>query len=330
MSEQHRAHTSDGSTTRTHREAHPPESCTERLSFGEILRGVAPPPPVPGPYSLEPPDVVRVADPLSPIALDRIEAPGRRARRMKLGTIVLAVVSGAVIAVLPTRPVEPAPSGALTDAQIMSELSPFGVIASSRSPDAHAEPSASDATSTTELGVVRLAPIEIRIPAQAEAWPRVEHRQPEPERQIAVSSAYTGAVSQDPAPRPFPRAGAPNSSPRRELAEAHGKPGDELVLRTARRTRTAPSLLPDAPARDDVLQALAAVRDDARACAPEHRGASVPVTVTFAPTGRVTTAVVTGTLAGTPEGSCVARTFRRARVAEFTHDRFVVAYPLRL
>ncbi len=41
------------------------------------------------------------------------------------------------------------------------------------------------------------------------------------------------------------------------------------------------------------------------------------VSVTFAPSGRVTTATVSGVFAGTPEGGCIARTFRAARVEPF-------------
>ena len=102
------------------------------------------------------------------------------------------------------------------------------------------------------------------------------------ERQNAVDETYTGAVATSPAPRSTRHAGAPTFS---------GKPSEADV--------PAPGL-PAAPSRDDVQGALEAVVPDARACAPEHRGAVVP------------------------------RTLRRARVAEFVGDRFVVAYPLRL
>ena len=41
------------------------------------------------------------------------------------------------------------------------------------------------------------------------------------------------------------------------------------------------------------------------------------VATTFAPSGRATTAVVSGTFAGSPVGGCIAKTFRGAHVAPF-------------
>jgi hypothetical protein len=44
------------------------------------------------------------------------------------------------------------------------------------------------------------------------------------------------------------------------------------------------------------------------------------VSITFAPSGRPTSVAVTGDLAGTTVGSCVARLFRAARVPPFSGD----------
>jgi hypothetical protein len=49
------------------------------------------------------------------------------------------------------------------------------------------------------------------------------------------------------------------------------------------------------------------------------------VTITFAPSGRPTTVAVTGELAGTTVGSCVARLFRAARVPPFSGDPVTVS-----
>ena len=277
----------------------------DRVSFGEVLSSVeAPGRPVPGPYTLEPPDRLSIADPLSPRALDRRQgSPRRLSRHAKIGVVLGAMMAGAMLGAIPTRPVDAAPAGAMTDAEIVAE----GVsIATLAAPVAEA--------SAVAPQVIRLAPIEIEVvPSELDERGRVEHRQTESERQNAVNARYTGAVAASPAPRSTRPAGAPIYS---------GKPSE---------AEEAPARdLPAAPARDDVQGALEAVAPDARACAPQHRGAVVPVTVTFAASGRVTTALVEGTLAGSPEGSCVARTLRRARVAEFAGDRFVVAYPLRL
>jgi hypothetical protein len=48
-------------------------------------------------------------------------------------------------------------------------------------------------------------------------------------------------------------------------------------------------------------------------------------TVTFAPSGRVTTATVGGSFAGTPTGGCVASVFRKAHVPSFSGSAVTVS-----
>jgi hypothetical protein len=62
-----------------------------------------------------------------------------------------------------------------------------------------------------------------------------------------------------------------------------------------------------------------------RACGIE--GDPAVVTVTFANTGRVTTATVAPPYAGTPAGSCMARAVRGARLPPFQQNIFEVRYP---
>jgi hypothetical protein len=73
-------------------------------------------------------------------------------------------------------------------------------------------------------------------------------------------------------------------------------------------------------------EALTAAANNAPSC----REATGPmgggrVTITFAPSGRPTTVAVTGELAGTTVGSCVARLFRAARVPPFSGDPVTVS-----
>jgi hypothetical protein len=91
----------------------------------------------------------------------------------------------------------------------------------------------------------------------------------------------------------------------------------------------APSL-PRTPSRSEVREALQALQADVRSCAEQWDGQTVPVNVTVASSGRVTTARVTGPLAGTRAGSCIARTVRKARFPEFRKDFFEVRYPFQL
>jgi hypothetical protein len=61
------------------------------------------------------------------------------------------------------------------------------------------------------------------------------------------------------------------------------------------------------------------------------RGGVAWVQVTFnGGTGRVSSALVQGQFAGTPQGSCIARAVRSAQVAPFSNANFSVAYPFQL
>ena len=71
--------------------------------------------------------------------------------------------------------------------------------------------------------------------------------------------------------------------------------------------------------REAAGNALSAAAGAAAACRTDQSaGAStVPVSVTFAPSGRVTTANVAGPYAGTATGSCIAQAFKGARIPAF-------------
>jgi hypothetical protein len=66
-----------------------------------------------------------------------------------------------------------------------------------------------------------------------------------------------------------------------------------------------------------------------RACALGQTGVAT-ITVTFASSGRVTTANVGPPFAGTPLGSCMARVVRGATVPPFSRPTFQVNYPFSL
>jgi hypothetical protein len=65
------------------------------------------------------------------------------------------------------------------------------------------------------------------------------------------------------------------------------------------------------------------------ACSAQGHGLAA-VRVSVAGTGRVSSALVTGPLAGTPAGSCVAQAVRGATFPAFTQPTFVVNYPFQL
>lgn len=88
--------------------------------------------------------------------------------------------------------------------------------------------------------------------------------------------------------------------------------------------------LPLQPTRDEVRDAIQAVTGAVRQCAPAYGGTVVPTDLTIAPSGRVTVATVSGSLAGTPEGSCIARALRKARTPAFSGPRLTVKFPIGL
>lgn len=92
--------------------------------------------------------------------------------------------------------------------------------------------------------------------------------------------------------------------------------------------RTPVVTLPPRPERADVSAAMAHITPTVSACGPEHGIATVQVTVSH--TGRVTSALVSGPLAGTTAGSCVARAARTATFPGFAQDSFSFSYPFRL
>lgn len=78
--------------------------------------------------------------------------------------------------------------------------------------------------------------------------------------------------------------------------------------------------------RNEVAEGLDKMKDSVRACVGGKHGIA-KVEVTISGSGRVRKAVVTGVFAGTPEGSCIARTVRAARFPKFSGDPVTVEYP---
>jgi hypothetical protein len=88
---------------------------------------------------------------------------------------------------------------------------------------------------------------------------------------------------------------------------------------------------PETPARSDVLNAMRGVQGAVRACAVSTGQTGLAnISITFASSGRVTTASVAPPFAGTPVGSCMARAVRAATVPAFTRPTFSVSYPFSL
>lgn len=154
---------------------------------------------------------------------------------------------------------------------------------------------------STDAGDLDVFPAEAAIPevaAPEAAAPTPEVAAPE----VAAPSPPVIAV----APRPHPATPAPIAP----ISVPTGGPvPNELAMLGA------------APVAFDPAGAAIAIAIAARGAGCAERGGqhrSAPVSVTFAPSGHVTTARVEGDVfAGTPAGSCVARALRAATVHPF-------------
>lgn len=87
-----------------------------------------------------------------------------------------------------------------------------------------------------------------------------------------------------------------------------------------------------APSRAEVMEAIAYVAPYIRQCVERQTGRVVHVRTTFAPSGRVSSAIVDVSSAhiSPAERSCMARAARHARTPAFENERFDVSYPVRL
>jgi hypothetical protein len=87
--------------------------------------------------------------------------------------------------------------------------------------------------------------------------------------------------------------------------------------------------LPDRPSREQVVGVMDSVRGDVTKCTGGRAGIA-ELTLTVRASGQVTYALVNGTFAGTPEGSCIANVLRAAKFPAFRDPVLRVNYPLQL
>jgi hypothetical protein len=85
--------------------------------------------------------------------------------------------------------------------------------------------------------------------------------------------------------------------------------------------------LPAQPSREQVMTTMRAAMPALSRCTGGRRGV-VEVQLTVRGSGKVTYALVQGSFAGTPEGSCLARALRDVQFPEFTESSLRLSYPL--
>jgi hypothetical protein len=110
-------------------------------------------------------------------------------------------------------------------------------------------------------------------------------------------------------------------------------PGATTVRRRAVPARTntalAPADLPEAPSRETIAASLNHMRSAIQLCTDGRTGVA-ELDLTIHGSGTVAHALVGGDFAGTPQGSCIARTLRGASFAPFQKPKFRVLYKLML
>lgn len=90
----------------------------------------------------------------------------------------------------------------------------------------------------------------------------------------------------------------------------------------------AASNLPEKPSRDDVMQAMNAVKGPVAACGQGESGVAFANVTVAGDTGRVTNATIEGQTGAV--GSCIARAVRKAKFPRFQASTFKVKFPFRL
>lgn len=160
----------------------------------------------------------------------------------------------------------------------------------------------------------------------------------EPRRPAGQANTLPSDPTEEPAP---PKAPEPDkTSPRQASAKSRTRPASSPEPTTPRPNFSAtvatsappPVTQPDktefAPFdRSQASAALASATAEAGACRQEgDPSGTASVTVTFAPSGRVTSAVISGPpFAGTKTGGCIARALRRATIPAFSGEKVTVA-----
>lgn len=150
---------------------------------------------------------------------------------------------------------------------------------------------------------------------------------PAPEASVAPSAAAPaagGAPAAAPATGGAPAFAAKPADPTKPAEPAKAaepsKPAEEAAKPAAAAT--------DAPPFDKAaaIAALTAAAGNAQSCkTPDGPTGGGKVSITFMPSGRATNTQVSGDLAGTAVGGCVARLFRSAKIPAFSGDAVTVS-----
>jgi hypothetical protein len=239
--------------------------------------------------------------------------PEEPASRGRLGWIAVAAAAGVAVWLGMARQ---------DGAQVVAPEPPR---VAERAPEVARAPAAQPAIEAAPAAAapVAAAPIETTPVAAAPSDAKVSTA--EPKHEVAAPSAPS----------------KPSSKPSSVAAQPVGaKPAPEPAPAPVAAAPPAPAPAPApepaaaGPAfdRGAASAALSSAASQAASCkAPDDPSGVARVSVTFAPSGRVTSATVQGPpFAGTKTGGCIARTFRNASVSPFAGDPVTVSKSLTL
>lgn len=99
-----------------------------------------------------------------------------------------------------------------------------------------------------------------------------------------------------------------------------------VPARRERRKAQSEGEVPAQPSREAVVAVMDAIRPELEKCTGGRRGIA-EVSLTVRPEGRVSYAVVDGSFAGSPEGTCMAQALRQAKFPAFSDPMLRVKYP---
>jgi len=230
---------------------------------------------------------------------------------------VAALPSSAAAVAAPAAQVQPAEPAVALAAEPPAELQ-----AVAAAPVAVEEPVAEAPVAAAVAAVPERA--EATRPSVAAA-PAVEAEAAvAPEAQVAASPAAVAAAL-DPYADPV---AAPSDAPAAEAPVAEA-PAAEAAAVAAPVAEAPAADLPEAPSREQIIEGFEAVRADLLTCAAGNHG-MLKSQATILGSGRVSQVLIDGVFRGTPEGSCMARTLRKAKFVAFSQPNVTISYPFSL
>lgn len=240
---------------------------------------------------------------------------------------------GSAVTVPPARTRAPRRWPLALGAAALLALSASGALLLQSRGEQHAR---SRATTTSSAHAARQAPAAKPEPATtiAERLPRSADDTRASESTAVAPAEMSSSAAAPALPSATPAANE-LAAPARGPGPSRVPPRSQLVRVAMGTARMQPGEQPAMAfpagdlARQQVKVALGGYREQVRACVGDAHGIA-DVAITVQRSGVVSHALVEGTFAGSPAGSCIARTLRSVRLPPVAEPNLRVTYPFRL